>query len=313
MLVLRLQNAEDIAIHICSHTVVGTKEHAVLVLDKELARRAWGMCRLCYTRRDVDIHIRIFIQHCTQTWQVLVHIEVVARDEDGSRVLAKRILKGSHKTLITQAICCGGVHMPNGAIRQTIVGSILWEVHPVWFAYVDIDRHLQLSALCPNWFETWVVDMKTIALGRTCVEVALTLITHLTYTYSAHLMAFLQISDTLVSRAIFEQLGIVKRAPEAEAVGILSIRRHHLFERFANPRAVHDVGFLNTTCVHSLYPSIHFLWSSDIIVRVHINNRVFSLLNKRLRNIIHVYRAKVIQEQGLGDTLRLLLSLAARH
>ena len=203
--------------------------------------------------------------------------------------------------------------MPNCTIRQTIVGSILWKIHPIWLAHVDVDRHLEFCTLCPNWFEAWIVDMQTISLGRTCIEVTLTLITHLTNTYGSHLMAFLQISNTLICRTIFEHLCIVERAPKFEAITILSVRCHHLLERLANPRAVHDMCLLNTTAVHCLYPCINLLRSSYIVVRVHINNWIFSLLNKRLRNIIYVDWAVIIQEQGLGNTFRLLLGLAASH
>ena len=97
------------------------------------------------------------------------HVQVMARDEDRIRVLAKGVLKRLHQLVVSVAI--GGINMPCNGIHQSVIRLIHRQIHPVRLCDMNTDRHLQLACFLNQRLHTRVVDMNILAVRRTSVGV----------------------------------------------------------------------------------------------------------------------------------------------
>ena len=298
MLVVGLEHAEDCAVHFRLHTVVGAEEYAVLIFNKELACRARGMSSLSHACSDVNIHIGILVQHRTQARPVVRHVQVVTSDEDGVGVLANCVLKGSHQSVVAQAV--GGIYVPCSAVRQTVVGLIHRQVHPDRLSDMDADWHLQLTAFLDERFDARIIDVDILAFHGTCIEVALAFVTKFAYANSAHLMVTLQGLNRLGQTFGSVDVGIVKAAPQTETVLVRSVCLYHFLKRATNPRAMHDSGVQYAYRVHHVDPLLDILCALCIVMRVHVDNREFGFLDIRHGDVVNYCREIILNQDLIG-------------
>ena len=242
----------------------------------------------------------------------MIHIQVVASDENGVRVFAYGVLERNHQLVVAQASSGSGVHMPYRTVRQTVVATVLRQVHPIGFSNMDGDRHMQFRTLLQYGVHTRVVQMDTSSLCGARIQVAFALVAHLTDTHSAQRMAMLQIGNSLVSGTILQHLRVVEAAPEAEAVGIAAVACDDFLEGSTYPRAVHHMRLAYVASIHILHPCLHLLRRLDIVVGVHINYRVLRLLHIANRDVIHIHGSKIPQQKGIHHTDFLLGLCVAR-
>ena len=312
MLVISLKNTEDRAVHLRTHTVVGSEKNAVLIFNKELTRSARCVRGLRYTGCDIYIHVRIFVQQRTQTRPVVTHIQIVASDENRVRVLTNSILEGLYQLVVTQAV--SRIYVPYYGIQQTVVRLVHRQVHPVRLCDMDADWHLQLACFSNQRFDTRVVNMNTRAIARTSVRIAFALVAQLTYTDRTHLMIALQRLASLLN-TFLTHVGIIETAPETETILVSCISRYILLKRTTDPGAMHHSRVQHAYLVHRLAPLSNLLFTRSIIMSVHIDNIEFSALHIGHRQVIHYHRSEILQQNLVRRTCAFFcfLSITCRH
>ena len=226
----------------------------------------------------------------------MVHIQIVAGNEDRTRVLTKRVLKGLHQFVITITIRC--IHMPCYRIYQSVVRLVHRQVHPVRFCDMNTGRHLQLTGLANQRLNTRIVNMNSRSVTRTSVRIAFALVAQLANTDSAHLMITLQGLASLLN-TLFAHVRVVEAAPETEMVFVRTISRYILLKRPANPRAMHHCRVQYAHFIHRLAPLCNLFLRLCVIMSVHVDNIKLRTLDIRHRDIVHYRRIEILQQNAI--------------
>ena len=171
---------------------------------------------------------------------------------------------------------------------------------------MDIQWHPQLCTSFINRRHQRVVQMDSFGHIRLkCDIYTQSFIGYLSDTLSSHFVATLQFLDGCFYKRRLSVIRQVEATPQIEPVFIRSINFYNRIERSPGISSQYNC-FLDAFPIHSFHPLSNLFERRRVIVRVCIDNRIFSFFDLRFGYFINRFRHILFQQY-------ILLSIPGRN